>query len=104
MDFVEEVSDLMDRSLQHFKVGEPLGAVRSLEHAVVLCESNPSFAFRQHPEVGSMQQVVEDCLQSATKRSDVGANLVALLMRMRARFADRDCTDGSKNGVVRVVR
>ena|SRR5688572_23867537 len=84
MDFVDEVNEELERSVEQFRLGESGGAVRSLANAVTLCESHPSFALRQHVDIGVMRDMVETCIKHSMRRLDVGANLSALLPRIRA--------------------
>jgi hypothetical protein len=85
-DFLERVSDTLERAVAQFKAHESGAAVKALKEAVVLCENHPAFAAHQGDNnIASMQDVLEACIQNALQRRvDVGENLASLLRRIHA--------------------
>jgi hypothetical protein len=84
-DFLEKVSDTLERAVAQFKARESGAAVKALEEAVVLCENYPAFATHQSDNIATMQDVLEAFIQNALQRRvDVGENLASLLRRIHA--------------------
>jgi hypothetical protein len=85
MSFLEAVAALLERAVKQLKAGDNVDGATTLERAVRLCESHPSFALRRGSHVETMRDVVAACISDAMhRRTDVEDQLGALLKRMEA--------------------
>jgi hypothetical protein len=98
MSFLEAAAALLKRAVKQLKAGDNVDGATTLERAVRVCESHPSFALRCGEQIACMRDVVEACVCNAMhRRTDVEDQLGNLLKRIE-RSVRRGCTDGESTG------